>query len=115
MQQACIVTNGLEVDTEKMRNNIDLTNGLVYAENVSLALAKKVGKQAAHTLMEALCKEALGLKIHLKELVKKNDIVIKYLSLTQMDDLFSPENSTGISEVFIDRVIDETKKMNMIR
>jgi 3-carboxy-cis,cis-muconate cycloisomerase len=110
LQQACIVTNGLEVDTEKMRSNIELTNGLVYAENVSLALAKKVGKEAAHTLMETLCKEAIGLKIHLKELVQKNDIVMKYLSLAQVNDLFNPENSTGISDVFIDRVINETKK-----
>lgn len=110
VHQACIVTNGLEVDTEKMLENIELTNGLIYAENISLALAKDIGKETAHILMEKLCKEAMELKIPLKELVKKNDVVAKYISLAQVDDLFNPANSIGISAVLIDRVINETKK-----
>lgn len=110
VQQACIVTNWLEVDAAKMRSNIELTNGLIYAENISLALAEHIGKADAHALMETLCKEAVEQKIHLKELVERNGTVIKYLSQVQIDDLFDPENSTGICDSFIDRVLNEVKK-----
>lgn len=108
VHQACIVTNGLEVDTEKMLSNIELTNGLIYAENISLALAKDIGKETAHGLMEKLCKEAMELKIPLKELVKKNDLVAKYISLMQIDDLFNPANSIGFCDDFINKVIFES-------
>ncbi|CAN5710628.1 3-carboxy-cis,cis-muconate cycloisomerase [soil metagenome] len=106
VHQACIVTNGLEVDTAKMRSNIELTNGLIYAENVSLALAEYIGKSDAHTLMEELCKKAVQQKIHLKELVQKNDAVTKFLSSENIDALFDPQNSTEISDLFISRVLD---------
>ncbi|QEC66862.1 3-carboxy-cis,cis-muconate cycloisomerase [Panacibacter ginsenosidivorans] len=105
VHQACIITNGLEVDTAKMCSNIELTNGLIYAENISLALAEHIGKSDAHTLMETLCKEAVDQKIHLKELVEKNDTISRYLSLNDMQQLFSSDNALGLCNAFIDRVI----------
>jgi 3-carboxy-cis,cis-muconate cycloisomerase len=109
IHQACIITNGLEVDAAKMRSNIELSHGLIYAENISLALANHVGKAEAHVLMEALCKEAIRQKIHLKELLKKNDTILKYLLPDRLDHLFNPENSAGMSDPFIDRVLDKAK------
>jgi 3-carboxy-cis,cis-muconate cycloisomerase len=104
IHQACIITNGLEVDPEKMLANLELTNGLIYAENISLALTKHVGKETAHTLLEELCKEAVVSKIHLKELVQKNETISKYLPLLQIDDLFNPANSIGLCASLIERV-----------
>jgi len=109
VQQACIITNGLEVDKERMCSNIELTNGLIYAENISLALAGYIGKAEAHALMETLCKEAVQKKIHLKNLVQKNDTIIRYLSAEQTVYLFKPENSAGMNNDFIDRVLSEVK------
>jgi 3-carboxy-cis,cis-muconate cycloisomerase len=105
VRQACIITNGLEVDTEKMRNNIELTNGLIYAENVSLALANHIGKADAHALMEVLCKEAVEQKIHLKKMVEKNDIVSRHLSSNEIINLFSPGDALGLCNVFVDHVL----------
>lgn len=92
----------------KMRSNIELTNGLIYAENISLAMAKDIGKETAHTLVEKLCKEAIELKIPLIELVKKNDVVAKYISLKQINDLFDPFKSMGLYDDFINKVIAES-------
>lgn len=104
VHQACIVTNGLEVDTDKMLHNIELTNGLIFAENISLALAKHIGKETAHTLLEELCKDAVEGKMQLKELVQKNETICKYLSQVQIDDLFNPANSLGLCAFLIERV-----------
>lgn len=42
----------LEVDDKRMLQNLELTKGLIYAENISLALAIKMGKINAHELVE---------------------------------------------------------------
>lgn len=113
VHQACTVTNGLEVDKEKMRNNIELTNGLIYAENISLALAKYIGKSDAHALVEALCKDALHKKIHLKELAEKNDTISQHLSLTEITHLFSPADSLGLCNSFIDQLLQFQRNQNL--
>ena len=46
------VTSGLSVDAARMRSNIDITQGLIMAEAVSLALAQHMGRAVAHELIE---------------------------------------------------------------
>ena len=53
------VLEGLAVDERAMRANLDRTRGLVFSENVSLHLARSLGRQAAHALTEKLCETAV--------------------------------------------------------
>src|SRR5262249_6316013 len=48
----------LHVHTNRMRENLELTRGLIYAEAVSMALAEKLGRAAAHEKIEAACRAA---------------------------------------------------------
>ncbi len=105
LQQALNMTNGLEVDTQRMLQNLELTNGLIYAENVSLALAEKIGKAAAHEHVEALCKQVAQTQAHLKMLVNADAIVGKHLSSSDIDALFDPANSLGECDRLIDTVL----------
>lgn len=106
VHQAYIITNGLEVDAAKMRSNIELTNGLIYAENITLALTDHIGKADAHALIEVLCKEAMQQKMHLKLIIEKNHKITQYFSAKKIDDLFDHKNSIGICDLFIGRVLD---------
>ena len=56
------IAEGLEIDAERMRANLDATGGLIMAEAVSLALADKIGKSDAHHLVEAASKKAVAEK-----------------------------------------------------
>lgn len=105
LQQALNMTNGLEVDTQRMLRNLELTNGLIYAENVSLALAEKIGKAAAHEHVEALCKQVAQTQTHLKMLVTDDPIVGKHLSNSDIDALFDPANSLGECDRLIDAIL----------
>ncbi len=105
LQQALNMTDGLEVDTQRMLQNLELTNGLIYAENVSLALAEKIGKAAAHEHIERLCKQVAQTGEHLKMLVSADAIVGKYLSESDLDHLFDPANALGDCERLIDAVL----------
>lgn len=105
LQQALNMTNGLEVDTQRMLHNLELTNGLIYAENLSLALAEKMGKAAAHEHVEGLCKEVASTQAHLKSLASADPIVSKYLNSSGIDQLFNPANSLGDCDRLIDAVL----------
>jgi 3-carboxy-cis,cis-muconate cycloisomerase len=91
---------GLEVDEKRMLANIEITQGLIFAENVSLALASKIGKIQAHELVEKACKTAISKKKHLKEILIENNTEIENL-----DDLFNPENSIGNSVEIVNAIL----------
>jgi 3-carboxy-cis,cis-muconate cycloisomerase len=102
---------GLEVDEKRMLANIEITAGLIYAENVSLALAPKIGKINAHELVEKACKSAISQQKHLKIVLQEMTI-----ELPNLDELFKPENSIGHSLEIIDKIIknDELRNTNKI-
>src|SRR6266853_5062567 len=54
------IAEGLEVDTARMRVNLEATHGLIMAEAVTFALAEKIGKSDAHHLIEAASKKAVA-------------------------------------------------------
>ena len=95
---------GLEIDKERMLANLEITKGLIYAENVTLALAAKIGKTNAHELVEKACKKALAENKHLKEVLTEMNVEVSDLS-----SLFNPENSIGNSKEIIDSIINKHK------
>jgi 3-carboxy-cis,cis-muconate cycloisomerase len=105
LNQALVLTNGLEVNVEKMRQNLENTEGLIYAENVSLALAGKIGKMEAHELVEKWCKNALEKRVHLKVYISDKKEIIEHFTPAQLADLFDPKNSIGLSNLLIDNVL----------
>jgi 3-carboxy-cis,cis-muconate cycloisomerase len=91
---------GLEVDENRMLANLELTKGLIYAENLALALAQKIGKSTAHEYIENACKKAIQEKKHLKEVLLEMNIEV-----TDLDSLFDPQNAIGLSLELIDKVV----------
>src|SRR5256886_12961881 len=63
------IAEGLEVDTERMRANLEATRGLIMAEAVAMALAEKIGKSDAHHLIEAASKKAVKDTKHLRDVL----------------------------------------------
>jgi 3-carboxy-cis,cis-muconate cycloisomerase len=90
----------LEVDEKRMLQNLELTKGLIYAENISLALATKIGKINAHELVEKACKLAIFQQKHLKEVLEQMNV-----DLPNLEELFKAENSIGNSLDIIDEIL----------
>jgi 3-carboxy-cis,cis-muconate cycloisomerase len=88
LNQAINLTNGLEINALNMLKNLETTNGLIYAESVSLALSKFIGKNEAHHFVEKCCQEAVKQGVHLKEYLKKQSIIQKYFDREAIDFLF---------------------------
>jgi 3-carboxy-cis,cis-muconate cycloisomerase len=101
---ATILPN-LEIDVQRMRKNLDLTEGLVFAEAVSMALGQKIGKPLAHEIIEAACKRALREKRELRAILSADPKVGAHLSLGELDRLFDPRNYLGAAEEYVYRVV----------
>jgi 3-carboxy-cis,cis-muconate cycloisomerase len=100
------IAEGLEVDTARMRSNLDATHGLIMAEAVTFALADKIGKSDAHHLIEAASKRAVAEKKHLREILAADSQVTAHLTPEKITALFEPMAYQGASQALIDRLLD---------
>lgn len=107
LQQALLVVPGLEVDAARMRHNLDLTQGLVLAEAVSIALAQRIGRDAAHHLVEQCCRQAVKEGAHLRAVLGANPEVTAQLSADELDRLLDPAHYLGQARRWVDRAVAE--------
>lgn len=110
LHQMADIVPRLQVDAERMRHNLGATQGSIFAEAVSMALAKQIGKSAAHALMESASKQSRASGKHLREVLMEDATVKQRLGAGELDKLFTPENYLGLAEQFIDRVIDASRR-----
>lgn len=113
LQQALAVIPGLEVDAGRMRQNLDLTHGLVLAEAVSIALAQRIGRDAAHHLIEQCCRRAVEQGRHLREVLGDEPEVTAQLSAQALDNLLNPAQYLGQSKRWVKRAVAEHQAFNL--
>jgi len=108
--QLAETTKGLEVDTDRMRVNLEFTNGLVMAEAVQMALGEKLGRMEAHDLLETASKKAVAEGRHLREVVGEIPQIADTLGQKKLDVLFDPLAYLGSAEDFIDRALKSAEQ-----
>lgn len=104
------IVNGLEIDPARMRENLDATHGLIYAEAITMALAKHIGRAPAYQVIEKACRRAVDEKRPLREVVAQDPQVKPYLSATELDRLFDPSNYFGSAVQLVERVLAQRSK-----
>lgn len=107
LQQALLIADGLEVDAGRMAHNLDLTQGLVLAEAVSIVLAQRVGRDTAHHLVEQCCKRAVAQQRHLRAVLGDEPQVTAELSAPELDHLLDPAHYLGQARTWVERAVAE--------
>ncbi|TWC23774.1 MULTISPECIES: 3-carboxy-cis,cis-muconate cycloisomerase [unclassified Pseudomonas] len=107
LKQALLVADGLEVDADRMARNLDLTQGLVLAEAVSIVLAQRVGRDTAHHLLERCCKRAVAEQRHLRAVLGEESQVTAELSALELDRLLDPAHYLGQAHTWVERAVAE--------
>lgn len=107
LQQALLIAQGLEVDAGRMAHNLDLTQGLVLAEAVSIVLAQRVGRDTAHHLLERCCKRAVAEQRHLRAVLGDEPQVTAELSAAELDHLLDPAHYLGQAQTWVERAVAE--------
>jgi 3-carboxy-cis,cis-muconate cycloisomerase len=101
---------GLTVDAERMRENIEATRGLVMAEALTMALAPSVGRELARTIVERASRRALEERLHLRDVVAGDDEIAKHLSKSTLDKLFNLDAHVKAAERLTQRALNAPTK-----
>jgi 3-carboxy-cis,cis-muconate cycloisomerase len=97
--------DGLVVDPDRMRANVDATGGMLLAEAVAMALAAPLGKSEAHACVEAACRRAADDGRSLADVLAADPVVARHLDRADIERHLAPEHYLGAARVFIDRVL----------
>ena len=106
------VISGLQVDTERMLANLNMTGGLVFSQRILLALIDKgVGRQEAYKMVQRNAKKVWAMAsdgpIHglaLLETLSNDPEVTKYLTHDELQELTSTEYYTKHIDIAFKRV-----------
>jgi 3-carboxy-cis,cis-muconate cycloisomerase len=99
------IAQGLDVDTERMRDNLGVTRGAIMAEAVTFALAAKIGKPQARRIVEEAIGKATAGKRELQDVIGEDERVKQHFSPPELSKLFDPMLYQGMAQMFIDRII----------
>lgn len=95
----------LKVDPDRMRQNIDLTGGMVMSQQVMLFLTPTIGRDdAAARIKQAARRAATSDSGFRDELM--NDPVLAPLLRGNLDELLDPNRNLGLAAVQVDRTLD---------
>lgn len=95
----------LEVDTTRMRANLDSSHGLLLAERVTTALRPALGGKVAHDRMAAASRRAVSEGVSLLDVLLEDTEIRSYLSERELRDLLNPAHYLGSADRFIDRTL----------
>jgi 3-carboxy-cis,cis-muconate cycloisomerase len=105
LAQSRAVIEGLEVDTKRMRANLDMTHGLVVSEAVMMGLAPYIGREYAHDLVYDICRVAIKEERPLLDLLAENAEITRHVTRDQLAAMCDPAAYLGQSGVMVDRVL----------
>jgi 3-carboxy-cis,cis-muconate cycloisomerase len=109
LHQLATLIPQLEIDVKRMRGNLEVTKGLIFAEAITAALGDKIDRLQARELIDAASERATKEKRHLRDVINHDQKIAKHLTAQQLDKLFDPRNYTGIASEFIDAAIKHYK------
>jgi len=105
LRQARFMLDGLVVDATRMRQNLDITGGLIVAEAVMMELAKHTGRGAAHDLVYAACRRAADNGTKLLPALVADKAIIEHLDERKLAALVDPANYLGVAGAMVDRML----------
>lgn len=103
---------GLTIDTERMRANLDATRGAIFAERATILLAEKIGRDAARKVVEKAVRLSAEKMRRLAEVLAEMPEARQNLDAATLRNLESPEQYLGSADEFIKRLLDSTKDEN---
>jgi 3-carboxy-cis,cis-muconate cycloisomerase len=110
LAQTRFLVGGLQVNAKKMRENLDITNGLIMSEAVMMGLAPHLGRNRAHDLVYDICRQVVKTGRPLLDLLCENKEIGRHLSRAELKKLVDPANYLGVAGAMVDRVLRLRKK-----
>ncbi len=97
---------GLEVNPDRMRENLDATGGLILAEHVTTIAADRLGRLEAHELVEAASRRTFELGSSLREEIMAEPALSGALSEEEIEAALDPASYLGSAGEFVERALE---------
>lgn len=105
-----VVIRDLVIHSDKMRENLAMTHGLILSEPVMFELGKSIGKQTAHEVLFDASKVAFETNTPLKDVLLKDKRVSKHLKPEDLDKILDPMKHIGLASKIARNMIALTRK-----
>ncbi len=109
LHQAKFALGGLIVDEVRMRQNLALSKGMILAEAVMMGLASFIGRDEAHDLVYAVCREVNERGGTLADALTRNPTVSRHLDLAAIERLTDPANYLGLAPEMVNRALTASR------
>ena len=103
LQRMISLFDGLQVFPERMRENLDLSGGLIMAEALMLELGKQIGRQRAHDAVYDAAQASVVEARPFRELLAADPHVSARLTPVQVEALLDPAQYAGLCRQFAER------------
>jgi 3-carboxy-cis,cis-muconate cycloisomerase len=104
------VAEGLSVDVQQMRLNIENTKGAIFAERATLLLAAKLGRDVAYKVLDVAVRQSVKEGRHLAAVLADTAEVTTHLSRAELKELETPEQYLGSAEAFRKALVSECNR-----
>ncbi|MFF7399143.1 3-carboxy-cis,cis-muconate cycloisomerase [Achromobacter sp. NPDC008082] len=119
LRQMGEVIAGLQVDTARMRKNLDMTGGLILGEAYMLALGGRLGRLPAHHLVERASRKAVCDGVPLREALESclaaDPALTGLLDAETLNQLADPARYTGQAGRFVEVALQEWQAACAVR
>ena len=95
---------------ERMRENLDLTGGLIMSERVMLALGSEMGRQRAHDAVYEAAQRSVNENRPFAETLFEEKEVASRLTNDEIRDLLDPEQYTGLCSYFAETFAERARE-----
>ncbi len=90
-----LLFDGIDVKPERMRENLNLSGGLIMSERIMLALGEQLGRQRAHDIVYEHAQDAAVQDISFRDLLVGDEEIRRHLTEEELDHLLDPATYTG--------------------
>jgi 3-carboxy-cis,cis-muconate cycloisomerase len=109
------IAQGLEVDAERMRSNLEVTQGLIMGEAVANALSAKLSREASDIIVAEASRKALAEKRHLSTVLAEDPRVTAHMTPGELARVFELMSYQGVAQTFIERIVGSLQARGMKR
>jgi adenylosuccinate lyase len=103
LQRLVVLLDGLQVFPARMRQNLDLSGGLIMAEALMLELGRRIGRQRAHDAVYDAAQASVTQGRPFREMLAKDPHVSAELTPAQVEGLLDPARYAGLCRQFAER------------
>ncbi|WP_189081895.1 class-II fumarase/aspartase family protein [Mangrovihabitans endophyticus] len=104
------LAHGLQPDPDRMRQNLELTNGQIVSERLAAALAPRLGKAAARKVMSEASAATAASGRPLAAVLGDDRLVTEALTAQELADLCAPEQYVGAASALVAAVLTPAGK-----